>query len=83
MFGDGDGAAGGGVAGEGGGAAGDSGGGTLKQAENKRLKKLHRNKAQNLSQKVSPSHKGSHGEQPGGTRYRKRTQKQLDILSRP
>ena len=56
--GDGHGASGGRVAGERGGAA--EGGGTLEQAENKTQKRLQRNKARNVSQKASPSHKGSH-----------------------
>jgi len=77
---DGDGAARGGVAGERGGAAG--GGGTLEQAENKRLKRLHKNKARNMSQKASPSHKGSRVQPPGGKKHKKRIQKALDILTR-
>ena len=78
---EGDGAAGGKVAAEGGSVAG--GGVTLTPADNERLKRLQMKKARNVSQKASPRHKGSHGEQPGGTRHKKRTQKQLDILSRP
>jgi len=79
--GDGDGAARGGVAGEGGVADGE--GVTLTPEENKRLQRLQINKARKASQKASPSHQGSHSKQPGGTRHKKRTQKQLDILSRP
>ena len=55
------------MTGEGGGAAG--GGVTLTQAENKRLKRLQRNKAKNASQKASLSHKESRFQQPGGERH--------------
>jgi len=76
-----DGAARGGVAGEGEGAAG--GGVALTPEDIESLSRLHLNKAQKASQKASPSHHGSHPKQPGGTRHKKRTQEQLDILSRP
>ena len=79
--GDGDGAVRGGVAGQGGGAAG--GGVTLTPEENKRLRRLQMNKARKASQKTILSHKGNHPKQPGDTRQKKRTQKQLYILSRP
>ena len=79
--GDGDWAVRGGFAGQGGGAAG--GGVTLTPEENKRLRRLQTNKARKASKKTRPSHQGNHPKHFGGTRQKKCTQKQLDILSRP